>query len=125
MARSRGRSELDERCILEAILYKLAVNVAWDDLPRRYPSPRTVYRRYRQWRSAGLLSRALSALMHDLSARGGRDILRALQDGSIQWCLQNRRLVVDCPEHLRGTWQLDTALIFLGLSENKFRRCPV
>jgi transposase len=125
MASSRGRSAApDDRRALEGILWKLAANAPWRDLPSRYPSYQTCYRRYREWRRTGLLSRVLSTLLHDLSNRGGRDLLRALQDGSISLRLQNRRLVVACPEPLRGTWQLDTALIFLGIAEKKIPPPP-
>jgi transposase len=43
----RGRLALDNRLILEAILYKLASGLPWYDLPARYPSHQTAYRRYR------------------------------------------------------------------------------
>jgi transposase len=43
----RGRPAPNNRFILEAILYKLASGLPWYDLPARYPSHQTAYRRYR------------------------------------------------------------------------------
>lgn len=123
-AHSRSDHIIDNRCILEAILYKLAANAPWHDLPPGHLSYQTIYRTYHHWRRTGILSRVLSALLHDLSNRGGGDILLALQEGSIRRSFQNHRLIVDCPEHLRDTWQLNTALIFLSLSEDGFSQWP-
>ena len=52
-AATRGRPPIDERLVLDAILWKLASNKPWYDLPVsqgsvQFPSRQTCYRRYRQ-----------------------------------------------------------------------------
>ena len=79
----RGRPPLDDRTILNAILWKLSRNAAWYDLPARYPSHQTCYRRYRQWKRLGLLDKLISELLHDLAERGGLHPIQAHNDGYV------------------------------------------
>ena len=58
----RGRPPIDERHILEAILYKICHAIPWYDLPGDFPSHQTVYRRYCQWQRIGLWKRLLQVL---------------------------------------------------------------
>ena len=79
----RGRPPLDDRAILNAILWKLSRNAAWYALPACYPSHQTCYRRYCQWRRLGLLDNLVAVLLHDLEERGGLHPIQAHNDGYI------------------------------------------
>ena len=47
--RRRGRPRADDRRTLNGILYVLRTGCRWQDLPSRYGSPVTCWRRLRQW----------------------------------------------------------------------------
>jgi transposase len=67
----RGRPPLNERAILDAILWKLSRNAPWYDLPACYPSHQTCYRCYCQWHRLGLLDKLVAELLHDLEESAG------------------------------------------------------
>src|SRR5436305_5201988 len=48
-----GRPRADDRSCLEAILWVLRAGARWRDLPDRFPSPATCWRRLNDWRRAG------------------------------------------------------------------------
>ena len=111
-----GRPQLDPRPILDAILWKIRCASPWTDLPSRYPSHQTCYRRYRLWQEAGTLQAIFHTLSQDLLQRGGFDLNAALADGSIMITPQGGRLQILTSAHLHDTWQLSTALVFLQLA---------
>jgi len=108
-----GRPILHRRPILDAILHKLATGCPWYDLPFDSPSYATVYRLYHEWRRDGVLAEVLRTLSRDLQTRGGLDLSAYFPPEQSGDALdQLARLVVDW----RGTWQLNTALIYVGLA---------
>jgi transposase len=119
---SRGRPHADDRLVLEAILWKFATGTPWYDLPDRYPPYQTCYLRYRQWRRTGLFARLVAILAEDLRTRGGVDFTQAIASGDILLSRQDYRWQITCSERLRGTWQLATLYILLGLALHKLRR---
>jgi transposase len=120
-AAARGRPPLDKRIIFDAILWKLATNEPWYDMPLEYPPHQTCYRHYHHWDRSGLLKEALAILHKDLQTRGGLDLEQALHDGRITLLVGHRRIAVEYVDSLRDTWQLQTALIFIGLIEKTAR----
>lgn len=120
-AGARGRPPADDRRLLEAILWKLASNTPWYDLPPGAPPYQTCYRYYRLWSRDGLLLNCLSLLWRDLRQRGGVDPERLLSGGDIEVRHLGRRILITCPDHLRGTWQLTTLYIILGIALNRMR----
>ncbi|MFE5829311.1 transposase [Streptomyces sp. NPDC056488] len=46
---SSGRPRLDDRWVLNGIVWKLRTGSAWRDVPERYGSWRTLYTRFRRW----------------------------------------------------------------------------
>ena len=114
-----GRPALNRRPILEAILHKLATGRPWYDLPFDSPSYATVYRCYHEWQRAGVLIAILGALSRDLQTRGGLDLTTYFTpDRSGDTLDQLARLIADW----RGTWQLNTALIYIGLATHAAAR---
>jgi len=65
-AKRRGRPPADDRQTLDGILHVLRAGCRWQDLPRRYGTAVTCWRRYQRWRADGTwerLCRALPALV--------------------------------------------------------------
>jgi transposase len=125
-AAARGRPPIDERLVLDAILWKLSKNKPWYDLPVsqgaiQFPSHQTCYRRYRQWTRTGLLNQILATIFEDLLDRGGFDLQRALHDGTIKLEYRGRELKIIIDPQLRDTWQISTALILLSIAARSAR----
>ena len=61
-----GRPRADDRRTFEGILYVLITGCRWQDLPREYGAPTTVWRRLKRWGEEGVWERlwraALAAL---------------------------------------------------------------
>jgi len=111
----RGRPPIDERCVLDAILWKLRTRSPWYDLPPGYPSHQTVYRRYRQWLRQGVLSEVLIALFEDLKGRGGLDFEHFVNICTPSIDIRRLRWRLPPPPEIEQTWQLSTAQIFLWI----------
>ncbi|MFB7174161.1 transposase, partial [Streptomyces sp. NPDC056254] len=54
---SSGRPRLDDRRVLNGIVWKLRTGSAWRDVPERYGPWRTLYTRFRRWALDGTFTR--------------------------------------------------------------------
>ena len=117
----RGRPPLDERLILNAILWKLRADAPWYDLPGCYPSHQTCYRRFRQWRRLGVMDEIYRTLYQDLQERGGFDLQQALHERAFIVARKGLRWVIVVRPDLHDSWQAATALLILRLA---LRRLP-
>jgi transposase len=61
-----GRPPADDRACLEGILWVLRSGARWRDLPERYPSPSTCWRRLMEWESDGVLLEIWRTLLDEL-----------------------------------------------------------
>ena len=77
-----GRPRADDRRTVDGILYVLRSGCRWQDLPRRYGAPTTVWRRLRTWAEQGVWERIWRAALTALDAHGRLDWSRAFLDGS-------------------------------------------
>lgn len=78
----RGRPRIDDRLIVDGIIWRLATGVPWRDLPDRFGSWRTVYSRFRRWQQAGVWERALTSLQAEADAAGDLDWALHFLDGT-------------------------------------------
>ena len=53
---ARGRPRVDDRRVINGMLFKAKTGVAWRDLPERYGPWKTVYNRFWRWSRTGTLS---------------------------------------------------------------------
>jgi transposase len=106
---SRGRPVMDQRAVLEGILWKFSTRSPWYDLPNAYPSYQTCYRRYLLWKRTGLLSQVYRLLYHDLRDRGGFDVHQAITENRIRLLRVNTRWTFIFPPDLENTWQAPIA----------------
>jgi len=60
-----GRPPKDNRMMFNAILWIARSGAPWRDMPERYGSYKTVYRRFCKWRDDGTLLRIFQALNAD------------------------------------------------------------
>jgi len=117
----RGRPAIDQRAVLNGILWKLRNGAPWYDLPPSYPSHQTCYRRYRQWERSGVFKEVLDCLYQDLHQRGGLDLHRFLQNGDFEFVRRGRVWSFEIAPHIENTWQFFTAMIFISLSVHYMR----
>jgi len=77
-----GRPRVDPRACLEGILWVLRSGARWKDLPKRFPSPCTCWRRHFEWTERGLLEKAWQRLLLKLDHRGKLRWDEAFADGT-------------------------------------------
>jgi transposase len=77
-----GRPRVEPRPCLEGILWILASGARWKDLPERYPSPATCWRRLREWTDSGVFLKAWQRLLGELDRIKGLTWDEAIGDGS-------------------------------------------
>lgn len=53
---TKGRPRVDDRRVINGMLFKAKTGVAWRDLPERYGPWKTVYNRFWRWSRTGTLS---------------------------------------------------------------------
>jgi transposase len=77
-----GRLRADDRRTIEGILYILITGCRWQDLPREYGAPTTVWRRLKCWGEEGVWDGLWRAALTTLDAQGQLDWSIAFLDGS-------------------------------------------
>jgi len=71
--RRGGRPCIENRRVLEGILWILRSGARWQDLPEKYPHPSTCCRRLRDWEGQGVWLNIWRAFLAELNEREQRD----------------------------------------------------
>jgi len=77
-----GRPRAIDRRTLEGILYILVTGSRWQDLPREYGAPTTVWRLLKRWGEMGIWEHIWRAALAHLDQAGQLDWSMAFLDGS-------------------------------------------
>ena len=77
-----GRPARNNRDVLEGILWVLRTGARWQDLPERYPSPSTCWRRLQLWEDQGVWLDVWRKFLSMLDEKGALDWQEAFIDGS-------------------------------------------
>ena len=72
-----GRSAVDNRLFVEAVLWIVRTGAPWRDLPRCFGSWNSTFRRFRRWSRKGIFEKIFNALS------GDPDFEYAIVDGTI------------------------------------------
>jgi len=114
----RGRPPADPRELLGAIFWKFAHAARWQDLPAGSPSMLTCRRYYRRLFLSGRLLTIYCRLYKDFLQHSGFDLPALVKRGAF--------LIVDHKVTIRSglseNWYLRTALLFLQLAYQVYRR---
>lgn len=80
-----GRKRHDDRACLEGILFVLRYAIPWAELPsvEGWPSGQTCWRRFHEWRRAGVWEQLLVRVQELLEREGMVDWSRAIADASL------------------------------------------
>jgi transposase len=77
-----GQPRANDRQTIDGILYVLITGCRWQDLPREYGAPTTVWRRLKHWGELGVWERIWRAALEALDRLGELDWSIAFLDGS-------------------------------------------
>jgi transposase len=69
-----GRPRADPRRCIEGIIWVLWTGAPWSELPSRYGSPTTCWRRLRQWKESGVLLAPWRAFLNELGWSEGQNV---------------------------------------------------
>ncbi len=86
-----GRKRLDDRRVLNGIVWKFRTGTAWRDVPERYGPWATLHTRFRRWVADGTFERMLRAAQS-----------RADAVGDIDWLVSVDSTIVDAHKHAAG-----------------------
>jgi len=68
-----GRSRVDQRGALDAIIFRLRTGCQWNQLPKQFPDDSSVHRTFQRWVQCGLLDKIWAALSGGYAELGGID----------------------------------------------------
>ena len=87
-----GRKRLDDRLVLQGILFVLHTGISWEHLPQElgFGSGMTCWRRLAEWHEAGVWQRLHEVLLAKLQAADALDFSRAVVDSSHVRALKGR-----------------------------------
>ena len=114
--RRGGRPWIENRRVLEGILWILRSGARWQDLPEEYPHPSTCWRRFRDWEEQGLWLKVWRAFLSELNELQQLKWSESFLDGSFAPAKKG------AAEWGRSGWWWSTAAIFLW--ESTFTRHP-
>jgi transposase len=80
--RKGGRPWIENRRVLEGILWILRSGARWQDLPEKYPHPSTCWRRLRDWEEQGVWLNIWRAFLSELNERQQLQWSESFLDGS-------------------------------------------
>jgi transposase len=127
-----GRPWAPNRAVLEGILWVLRTGARWQDLPDKYPSPSTCWRRLQQWEEQDVWLEIWRAFLGTLDERGQLDWSEAFVDGSFAPAKKGGLGLAHLPWRAvpgrpsggkaQSGWWWSTAKVFLW--ESTWRRRP-
>jgi transposase len=83
-----GRPRVEDRRVINGMVYKIRTGISWRDLPERYGPWKTVYTRFRRYALDGVFTRALQQMQ-----------ARADAAGDIDWLVQIDSTIVRAHQH--------------------------
>jgi len=113
-SRKGGRPAIENRHVLEGILWVLRTGARWQDLPDRYPSASTCWRRLRLWEEQGVWLDVWRKFLSMLDEKGALDWQEAFIDGSFAPAKKGGPLLgLPNGAKERSGWWWSTAKVFL------------
>jgi transposase len=65
-----GRPRVDQRAVLDAVIFRLRTGCQWNRLPKEFPDDSTVHRAFQRWVELGVLDRIWAALIEGCEELG-------------------------------------------------------
>ena len=119
----KGRPWASNRACLEGILWVLRTGARWRDLPSRYPSGVTCWRRLRDWEERDVWLEAWRALLGTLDRRGLLRWEETFLDGSFAPAKKGaQQSGKPSAARARSGWYWSTAKVFLWEHSSRLPR---
>ncbi|CAM5444410.1 IS5 family transposase [Streptomyces purpurascens] len=87
-----GRPRVEDRQVINGMVYKIRTGISWRDLPECYGPWKTVYTRFRRYALDGVFARALQHIQAE-----------ADEAGDIDWLVQIDSTIVRAHQHAAAT----------------------
>jgi transposase len=114
-ADGKGRPRVDNRAILNGILWVMRTGAPWHDMPNRYPPYQTCHRRFQEWVQAGTFESILRKLVQDVKERGDLDLTECFIDGTFVMAKKGAQgWEKPSGARVQSSWQWQMALVFLS-----------
>lgn len=111
----KGRPRVDDRAVLNGILWVMRTGAPWHDMPERYPSYQTCHRRFQEWVRSGTFERMLKRLVQDVKERGDLDLTECFIDGTFVMAKKGAQgWEKPSGAKVQSSWQWQMALVFLS-----------
>ena len=83
LPRRTGRPRVNQRAILDAVVFRLRTGCQWNQMPSEFPDDSTVHRTFQRWVELGVLDRIWAALIEECEELGGVDWEWQAADGAM------------------------------------------
>ena len=114
-ADGKGRPRVDDRTILNGILWVMRTGAPWHDIPNRYPPYQTCHRRFQEWVRSGTFEKILRTLVEDVKERGELDLTECFIDGTFVMAKKGAKgWEKPSGARVQSSWQWQMALVFLS-----------
>jgi len=112
--KSNGRPWKNNRAVLEGILWILRTGARWKDLPDKYPSPSTCWRRLKLWEQQGVWLKIWRSFIKHLDKRKRVRWAECFMDGGFVPAKKGaKKLAKPRGAKARSLWYWQTARVFL------------
>ena len=81
--KATGRRRVDQRRILNAIIFKLRDGCPWNRLPIDLGDDSTIHRAFQRWRNLGVFAQVWAMLVEELDGVGGVEWEGQVADGAM------------------------------------------
>jgi putative transposase len=81
--KSTGRSRIDQRAALDAIIFRLRTGCQWNLLPKEFPDDSSVHRTLQRWVELGVLDLIWASLIEECEELKGVDWEGQAADGAM------------------------------------------
>lgn len=110
---TRGRPRVNDRRILNGILWILRTGAPWKDMPTKYPPYQTCHRRFQEWSRNRYFDEILASLAQDMETRGGISLEECFIDGTFASAKKGGlKLVLRNVGREPRSWQLQIKTLF-------------
>lgn len=113
-SRRGGRPRVENRRVLEGILWILRTGAPWHALPEEYPSPATCWRRLKEWSDDGTWLRIWRTFLGELDQKGVLDWSECFMDATFMPAKKGApKSVKPSVGKAQSAWWWQTARVFL------------
>ena len=98
-----GRKRVNQRGVLDAVIFRLRTGCQWNWLPKEYPDDSSVHRTFQRWIERGVFERIWAVLLERCEDLGGVDWEWQAADGCLGKARKGGTLWVPIPPIARRT----------------------